>query len=139
MSAELADSGDGFVDPLNAAAKLGREMAEKAVKIGHEMAMTYTDQFARAAIGADPWPSAEDGDEWTPTASAVGELDLPAEWQQAPWAAPKPVPSREHWVQVQMVCGGCESRMGLFMTLENTPDAMIITCRCGFINAWRPR
>lgn len=106
------------------------------------MSAVFEDDFKRAAdrgveLAARAISFTED--EWTPTASAVGELDLPAEWQQAPWTAPKPVPSREHWVQVQMVCGGCESRMGLFMTLENTPDAMIITCRCGFINAWRPR
>jgi hypothetical protein len=78
-------------------------------------------------------------DDWAPTASAVGELDLPAEWQWAPWTKPKTNPEPEHYVQVQMLCGGCESRMGLFMTMENTPDAMIVTCRCGFINVWYPR
>lgn len=66
--------------------------------------------------------------------------EWPVDWQQAPWA-PVKCGQRppEHYVQAQMVCGGCEARMGLIMTAQNSPDALIVTCRCGFINTWRPR
>lgn len=105
--------------------------------------MTIYDEFvADANIGRDltELEVADLADEWANTASAVGELDLPAEWKQLPWVNSKSMPRPpEHFVQVQMLCGGCQHRMGLIVTMENPPDAMIITCRCGFINTWHPR